>query len=65
MLNVNVFCVTSFLCSLEFLLFQLIGHTQRCMQTNIEHFLWFRLCDRTVPPKRLCDMTVPSDRYLY
>ena len=53
MLNVK-YCrifVTSFLCSLKFLLFQLIGHTKRCLQKNIEHFLWLSFCDMTVPSK--------------
>ena len=45
------FFVTSFLCSLKFLLFQLIGHTKRCLQKNIAHFLWLSLCDMTVPSK--------------
>ena len=52
------FCVTSFLCSLKFLLFQLIGHTKRCLQKNIENFLWLRVCDMTVPSKS----NVPSLR---
>ena len=34
------FFVTSFLCSLKFLLFHLIGHTKRCLQKNIENVLW-------------------------
>ena len=34
------FFVTSFLCSLKFLLLHLIGHTKRCLQKNIEPFLW-------------------------
>ena len=33
------FFVTSFLCLLKFLLFQLIWHTKRCLQKNIENFL--------------------------
>ena len=37
----DVFFVTSFLCSLKFLLFQLIGHIKKCLQKYIEHFLWF------------------------
>ena len=36
---VKYFCVTSFLCSLKFVLFHLIGYTKRCLQKNIEHFL--------------------------
>ena len=40
------FFVTSFLCSLKFLLFQLIGHAKKCPQKNIENFyasffLWY------------------------
>ena len=34
------FFVTSFLCSLKLLWFHLIGHTKRCLQKNIEHFIW-------------------------
>ena len=49
--NIDVFFVTSFLCSLEFLLFHLIGHTKRCLQKNIKIFLWLRFCDMTVPSK--------------
>ena len=49
--NIDVFCVTSFLCSLEFLLFHLIGQTKRCPQKNIEIFLWLSFCDMTVPSK--------------
>ena len=47
------FFVTSFLCSLKFLLFQLIGHssTQKCLQKNIENFLWLSFCDMSVPSK--------------
>ena len=43
--------VTSFLCLLKFLLFHLIGHTKRCLQKNIENFLWLSFCDMTVPSK--------------
>ena len=49
--NIDVFFVTSFLCSLEFLLFHWIGHTKRCLQKNIENFLWLSFCDMTVPSK--------------
>ena len=45
------FFVTSFLCSLKFLLFHLIGHTKKCLQKNIENFLCLRFCDMTVPLK--------------
>ena len=44
------------LCSLKFLLFQLIGHTKRCIQKNIENFLWLSLCDMTTFNKQC---TVP------
>ena len=50
-LHVDVFIVMSFLCSLKFLLFHLIGHTKRCLQKNIEHFLCLSFCDMTVPSK--------------
>ena len=43
--------VTLFLCSLEFLLFQLIGHTKRCLPKNIENVLCLSFCDMTVPSK--------------
>ena len=45
------FFVTSFLCSLKFALFHLIGHTKRCLQKNIEHFLWLSFWYMTVPSK--------------
>ena len=51
MSNIDVFFVTSFLCSLKFLLFQLIGHTKKCLQKNIENFLWLSFRDMTVPSK--------------
>ena len=51
------FFVTSFFCSLKFLLFQLIGHTKRCLHKNIEKFIWLSFCDMTVPSKKQC--TVP------
>ena len=44
--NIDVFFVTSFICSLKFLWFQLIGHTKRC-----DIFLWLSFCDMTVPSK--------------
>ena len=47
--NIDVFFVTSFLCSIKFLLFQLIGHTKSCLQKNIDKILWLSLCDMTVP----------------
>ena len=46
-----VFFVTSFLCSLKFVLFQLIGHTKRCLQTNIKKKLCLSFCDLIVPSK--------------
>ena len=46
-----IFCVTSFLCSLKFLLFQLMAHTKRCIQKKFENFLWLSFCDITVPSK--------------
>ena len=49
--NIDVFFVTSFLCSLEFLFLYLIGHTKRCLQKNIENFLCLSFCDMTVPSK--------------
>ena len=49
--NIDVFFVTSFLCSLEFLFFYLIGHTKRCLQKNIENILCLSFCDMTVPSK--------------
>ena len=45
------FFVTSFLCSLKFLLFQLMGYTKRCLQKKNEIFLWLSFCDMTVPSK--------------
>ena len=33
------FFVTSFLCSLKFLLFQLIGHAKKCLKKNMAQFL--------------------------
>ena len=49
--------MTSCLCSLQFLLFHLIGHIKRCLQTNIENILGLSFCDMTVPSKKQC--TVP------
>ena len=45
------FFVTSFLCSLKLSLFHLIGHTKRCLQKNIENFVYLSLCDMIVPSK--------------
>ena len=33
------------------LLFQLIGHTKRCLKKNIKKFLWLSFCDMIVPSK--------------
>ena len=49
--NIDVFFVTSFLCSFEFLFFHLIGYTKRCLQKNIKIFLRLSFCDMTVPSK--------------
>ena len=49
--NIDVLPVTSFLFSLEFLLFQLIGHAERCLQKYIANFLRVGFCDMTVPLK--------------
>ena len=50
------FFVMLFLYSLKFLLFQLIGHTKKCLQKKIENFIWLSFCDMTVPSKN----NVPS-----
>ena len=52
----KIFFVTSFLCSLKFLLFHLIGHTKKCLQFFFENVLCLSFCDMTVPSKR----NVPS-----
>ena len=49
--NIDVFFVTSFLCSLQFLLFYRIEYPKRCLWKKIEIFLWFSFCDMTVPSK--------------
>ena len=49
--RIDVFFVTSFLCSLKSLLFHLTGNTKRCLQTNIENVLLLSFCDMTVPSK--------------
>ena len=49
--NIDVFFVTSFLCSLEFLLFHQIEYPKRRLWKKIEIFLWLSFCDRTVPSK--------------
>ena len=43
--------VTSFLCSLKFLLFYRIEYPKRCLWKKIEIFLWLSFCDMTVPSK--------------
>ena len=49
--NIDVCFVTSFICSLKFLLIHLIGHAKMCLQKNIENFLCLSFCDMTVPSK--------------
>ena len=53
--NIDVF-VTSFLCSLKFVLFHRIEYPKRCLWKQIEIFLFISFCDVTVPSKR----NVPS-----
>ena len=56
--NIDVFFVTSFLCSLKFLLFHRIEYPKRCL---IIFFLWLSFCDMTVPSKamyRPCDLVL-------
>ena len=43
--NIDVFFVTSFLCSLRFLLFHRIEYPKRCILKKIEIFLWLSFCD--------------------
>ena len=49
--NIDVFFVTSFLCSLQFLLLYRIEYPKRCLGKKIEIFLWLSFCDMTVPSK--------------
>ena len=49
--NIDVFTLTSFLCSLKFLLFHRIEYPKRCLWKKIEIFLWLSFCDMTVPSK--------------
>ena len=49
--NIDVFFVTSFLCLLKLLLFQLIEYAKRCLCKKFEIFLWPSFCDMTVPLK--------------
>ena len=57
--NIDVFFVTSFLCSLQFLLFHLIGHTKRYLQKkwkfSVAQFLWYD-CTLQKPMYRPCDL---------
>ena len=55
--------LTYFVCDvisvlLQVLLFHLIGHRKRCIQENIENFLWLSFCDMTVQKAtyRPCDL---------
>ena len=49
--NIDVFFVTSFLYSLQFLLFHRIEYPKRCLFKKIENFLCLSFCDMTVPSK--------------
>ena len=49
--NIDVLFVTSFLYSLQFLLFHRIEYPKRCLPKKIENFLWLSFCDMTVPSK--------------
>ena len=44
----RILFVTSFLCSLKFLLFHRIEYPKRCLWKKIEIFLWLSFCDMTV-----------------
>ena len=48
--NIDVFFVTSFLCSLKFILFRRIEYSKVSMKKK-EIFLWLRFCDITVLSK--------------
>ena len=50
----TIFFVTSFLCSLQFLLFHRIEYPKRCLWKKI---IWLSFGDMTVPSKKQC--TVP------
>ena len=54
-------CPMSFICSLKFLLFHLIGHTKRCLQKNIENFLSLSFCDMTVSSKSNIPVTLINE----
>ena len=49
--NIDVFFMTSFLCSLEFLLFPRIEYHKRCLGEKNEIFLWLGFLDMTVLSK--------------
>ena len=49
--NIDVFFVTSFLCSLKLLLFHRIEYPKRCLCKKCELFIWLSFCDMTVPSK--------------
>ena len=49
--------MTSFLCSLKFLLFQLIGHIKKCLQKIIENCIWLSFLWYDCTFKKQC--TVP------
>ena len=49
--KIDVFCVTSFLCTLKFLLFHRIEYPKKCLRKQIEIFLLLSFCDMTVPSK--------------
>ena len=52
--NIDIFFVTSFLCSLKFLLFHWMEYPKRCLWKN--KILWLSFCDMNVPSKN----NVPS-----
>ena len=54
--NIDILFVTSFLCSLQFLLFHRIEYPKRCLWKKIEIFLWLSFCDTTTFKKQC---TVP------
>ena len=49
-MHVCLYCedICDVVTQLKFLLFHWIGHTKRCLQKNIEHFLCLSFCDMTV-----------------
>ena len=59
--NIDVFSVTSFLCSLQFVLFHRIEYPKRFYDKKN---LWLSFCDMTVPsktnvPKRFYEKKIP------